>query len=78
MNQENCQMLLYKASNYYVIVSFTLSTKRIEVRLKEHYACKVLECNRDTIVFIPTKDGTIQQMLASGKIHDCTNQNLKI
>jgi hypothetical protein len=78
MNKEDCRMLLYKASNYYVIVSFTLSIKKIEVRLKDHYACKILECNRDTIVFIPPEAGTIQQMLASGKIHDCTNQNLKI
>jgi len=78
MNKEDCRMLLYKASNYYVIVSFTLSIKKIEARLKDHYACKILECNRDTIVFTPPEAGTIQQMLASGKIHDCTNQNLKI
>jgi hypothetical protein len=78
MNNENCRMLLYKASNYYVIVGFTLSMKKIAVRLKDHYACKILECNQDTVLFIPPKAETIQQMLASGKIQDCTNQNSKI
>ena len=78
MNKENCQMSLYKTSKCYVIVSFKRSIKKIAPRLKDHYACEILECNRDAVTFLPSEVGTIQQMLASGKIQDCTGQNLKI
>ena len=78
MNKENCQMSLYRNSKCYVIVSFKRSIKKIASRLKDHYACEILECNRDAVSFLPSKAGTIQQMLASGKIQDCTGQNLKI
>jgi hypothetical protein len=71
-------MSLYKTSRYYVIVSFKLSIKKIASRLKDHYACKIIECNRDAVAFLPPQAETIQQMLASGKIQDCTKQNLKI
>ena len=74
MNKENCQMLLYKNSKYYVIVSFKLSTKKIASRLKDHYGCEILKCDRDAVAFLPSKAGTIQQMLASGKIQDCTEK----
>ena len=74
MNKENCQMSLYKNSKYYVIVSFKLSTKKIASRLKDHYGCKILECDRDAVAFLPSKAGTIQQMLESGKIQDCTEK----
>lgn len=74
MNKENCQMLLYKNSKYYVIVSFQLSTKKIASRLKDHYGCKIIECNRDAVAFLPSKAGTIQRMLASGKVQDCTEK----
>ena len=74
MNNENCQIALYKNSKYYVIVSFQLSTKKIASRLKDHYGCKILECNRDAVAFLPSKAGTIQQMLASGKVQDCTEK----
>lgn len=74
MNQKNCQISLYKNSKYYVIVSFKLSTKKIASRLKNHYGCKILECHRDAVVFLPSKAGTIQQMLASGKVQDCTKK----
>jgi len=74
MNKENCQMSLYKNSKYYVIVSFKSSTKKIASRLQNHYGCKILEYNRDAVAFLPSKAGTIQQMLASGKIQDCTEK----
>jgi len=75
MNNENCQIALYKNSKYYVMVSFQLSTKKIASRLKDHYGCKILECDRDAVAFLPPEAGTIQQMLASGKIQDCTERN---
>jgi hypothetical protein len=78
MDKANCQMSLYKTRKYYVIVSFKLSIKKIASRLKDHYACEILKCNRDAVSFLPSKAGTIQQMLASGKIQDCTGENLKI
>ena len=78
MNQENCQMSQFKNSKCYVIVSFKRSIRKIASRLKDHYACEILECNRDAVSFLPSIAGTIQQMLASGKIQDCTGQNLKI
>jgi len=74
MNQENYKMSLYKNSKYYVIVSFQLSTKKIASRLKDHYGCQILKCNRDAVAFLPSKAGTIQQMLESGKIQDCTEK----
>jgi hypothetical protein len=78
MNQENCQISLYKTNKHYVIVRFKLSIKKIAARLKDYYACKIIECNRDAVAFLPTKAGIIEQMLASGKIQDCTSLNLKI
>jgi hypothetical protein len=78
MKKENYQISLYKNSRYYVIVSFKLSIKKIASRLKDHYACKILECNRDAVAFLPPEAETIQQMLASGKIQDCTERNSKI
>ena len=78
MNKENYQMSLYQNSKCYVIVSFKLSIKKIAARLKDHYGCKIIESNRDAVAFLPTKAGTIEQMLANGKIQDCTALNLKI
>lgn len=67
-------MALYKNSKYYVIVSFELSTEKIASRLKERYGCKIIQRNRDAVAFLPPKAETIQQMLESGKIQDCTEQ----
>ena len=70
-------MSLYKNSKYYVIVSFKLSIRKIASRLEDYYGCKILECNRDAVSFLPPEAGTIQRMLASGKLQDCTERNSK-